>query len=228
MKYLLTVVLVIYLVSGLLFPRAGMEQEIGNPDNLSGEYVLVKGLPLRVSIDTGWERGEKIPVFLVFSDLEVVLEVSNENLSQAVNAENCISEMLTADRSLSFVSYEKNPLRTRMELMDKSKPIKFHIDGEKGVVDFYVGDSRLKLESIDIKLASIGPGDLYELTFIGPNVHVLHRGKLVFVPSKSMIYNVSHNNMITDIPTELGKNTGWNEWAVRIEPGNGKYINQGE
>lgn len=220
MRYLLTVVLAIFLVSGPLFPSTGQAQTGGgNPGNLSGEFVLVDDTPLRVSIDTGWERNGNIPVFLVINDLEVILGVSSENLSYAASAETFISDMLTEYGGLSFVTYEKNSLRIRMELMDKNKPVKFYIDGEKGMVEFYIGDSRLKLDTLHVKLTAITPGALYELTFMGPGFHVRQHGKLVFAPSRSIIYNVSQGNLITDIPTEFGEDTGWSEWAVRIEPG---------
>jgi len=221
MRYLLTLILVIYLASTPLFPLTGsMQLAVENPGNISGEFALVDDTPLRVSIDTGWERNGNIPVFLVFNDLEVMLGVSTENLSRAVSTETWISEMLVEDNNLPFVTYEKNPLRTRMELPGKSKPIKLDINGEKGIVEFYIGDSRLKLDPIHVKLTAITPGALYELTFMGPGFHVRQHGKLVFAPSRGIIYNVSQGSLIPDIPTELGEDTGWSEWAVRIEPGN--------
>lgn len=221
MRYLLTLILVIYLASIPLFPRTGPGQTgDGNPFNLSGEFVLVDNTPLRVSIDTGWERNGNIPVFLVFNDLEVLLAANSENLSHAANAETWVGEMLTDDEGLSFVTYEKNPLRTRMELMEPHKPVKFHIIGEIGLVEFYIGDSRLKLDPLQVKLTAITPGELYELTFMGSCFRIRQHGKLVFAPSRGVIYNVSHGTLINDIPTEFGEETGWSEWAVRIEPGN--------
>jgi hypothetical protein len=225
MRYSLTLILGIYLASTPLFPLTGSVQlAVENPGNISGEFALVDDTPLRVSIDTGWERNGNIPVFLVFNDLEVTLGVSSENLSRAISTETCISEMLAGDMSLPFVTFEKNPLRTRMGLPDKSKPIKLDINGEKGIVDFYIGDSRLKLDPIHVKLTAITPGALYELTFMGPGFHVRQHGKLVFAPSRGIIYNVSQGSLITDIPTEFGEDTGWSEWAVRIEPENNSLL----
>ncbi|MCX6583033.1 MAG: hypothetical protein NT166_22885 [Candidatus Aminicenantes bacterium] len=221
MRYLLILILVIYLASTPLFPLTGSVQlAVENPGNISGEFVLMEDTPLRISIDTGWERNGKVPVFLVFSDLEVILGVNSENLSRAISTETFISEMLARDTSLPFVTYEKNPLRTRMELADKRKPIKLDINGKKGMVEVYIGDSRLKLDPLHVKMTGIAPGDLYELTFMGPNVRVRQRGKLVFVPSRGIIYAIPHGGGISDLPPDPGETTGWTVWAIRIEPEN--------
>jgi len=218
MKYLLTVILAIYLVSSTLFPRTGSGQTGSeNPVNLSGTFVLVKESHLRVSIDTGWERNGQAPVILTFGGLEVVLRIKTGELSYALSTETGISEMLSEDVALSFITYEQNPLRTRMMPANKNTPVKLKIDGEKGMAEVYVGENRLKLEPIYVRLTGITLGELYELTFIGPNIRC-HK-KLVFLPSQDMIYAFPHYATLEDLPLDPGKDAGWTVWAVRIEPG---------
>jgi hypothetical protein len=100
---------------------------------------------------------------------------------------------------------------------NKNTPVKLKIDGEKGMAEVYVGESRLTLEPIRVRFTGITLGELYELTFIGPNVRC-HK-KLVFLPSQGMIYTVPHRAALEDLPPGPGKDAGWSVWAIRIEPG---------
>ncbi|HLP46912.1 MAG TPA: hypothetical protein VK469_13240 [Candidatus Kapabacteria bacterium] len=221
MRYLLTVVLVVYLFSGLLFPRTEPGQNgCENPGDFSGKFVLVEDTPLRIFIDTGWERNGNIPMFLVFNDLKIMRGIHPGNLSGVINTGNWLNEILGEDISLSLVTYEKNPLRTRMKLIDKSKTVKFKINGEEGQAEVYVGESPLKLGSLRVKFTVIVPDELYELRFMGSDVRVYHRKTFIFVPSGDAIYTVSHGDRISAVPSDLENNKRWNVWAVKIKPGN--------
>lgn len=225
MKFL-TVILMIYLVSSSIFPRTGPGQTwSGNSDDLYGTFVLREDIPLRVSIDTGWERNGRIPVFLSFGGLKVCVRVKAGDLSHALGADTGISDMLTEDMNLPFTTYEQNPLRTRMKLLDKSKPVKLEINRETGRVEVYVGGSRLKLNPIRVRFTPIAPGELVELTFMDRNVH--SNRKFVFLPARGIIYAVPRRVRLLDIHPDPGKNKEWTVWAVKIEPGKQGFINRG-
>jgi len=228
MKNVLSVIFIIYISLGPFFYRVGLSQPgSAEPDDFSGVFVLQDKSPLRVSIESGWERMGEIPVVLTFGYLEVSLEVNADELANAESIETVVCEQLDERMNFSFFIYEQNPLRTRMKLLDKRQPVQLIIDpGGKYGVEAFVGSSRLKMVPIRVTFAEEVPGELYQLRFEGPNVDT-HR-RFIFMPSRGVIYAAPFNNdrfKVDSIPT---RNTEWAVWAVKVEPEEEQLIKQGE
>lgn len=217
MRHFLLVILMIYMVSSPLFPH-------GDPDDLSGVFVLQEEPTMRVSIERGWERGGRIPVVLSFGDLEVSLSVKTDVLAAAADVESAISEMLCGDINLPFIIYEQNPLRTRMKLSDKSQPVQLKLDRGKKQVEVYVGNSRLKLNRIRVTGKEIVPGELVELAFTGLDVYTYKR--FLFKPFMETIYAVPLHQAPVTLEAELNKKNAW-ALKIDIEQEQGRLMNRG-
>lgn len=226
-KNFLTVILMIYLLSNPLFSRVGPGQARSSmPDDFTGNFVLQQNPSIRVSIDHGWERDGWIPVVLTFGGLEVYQRVNADDIAAAAGIETGISKMLVEDMDISFFTYEQNPMRTRMELLDNSKPVRLKVNRKKRQVEVYVGNSRLKLKPIRVKFTEITPGELYELTFVGLKVRT--QKSFIFLPSRGVIYTAPLRSTPFKQHPDPDKKVGWSKWAIKIDPGDEKVINKGE
>lgn len=225
MKNFLNLILMFFMVSSLLFPLFPQFPWTG-PDDFTGVFVLQEDFTMRVSIESGWERGGRIPVVLSFGDLEVSLWMKGGNLATAAAVETGISEMLSGDINLPLFVYEQNPVRTRMRLSDENMPIILKLNRQKKQAAFYIGNSRLKLNCIRVTFTEIVPGELYELTFYGFDVYTYKR--FIFKPPIGAIYAVPiHHRAAVAFEPEFDEK---NVWAVMIdiEREKGKLLNQGE
>ena len=226
MKIFLISLLLIGFVSSPLFPGVGAgETWNGNPENFTGLFVLQGNTNLRVSIETGWERDGRIPVVVAFGGLNVYLRVNAGDLDQNTGIETRVSELLVDDMNLDFITYEQNPLRTRMKLSDNSRPIQLKIDRNRRV-EVFIGGSRLKLTPIHIAFAEIEPGELYRLTFAGPDVIPIKR--FIFWPSRGIIQAPPRRGARFMIDAYPGNNAVWPVWAVKIEQEEERVLNRGE
>ncbi len=234
MKKALTFFTILLIGSGFIFYRSRQEPEhigkSGTSGDFMGSFLLKEPIPLRVSIDCGWERNGQIPLILIFRDLEIVMQVGVGELAEAekVDLETGIGRLLAEDLNLSFRVYEHNNLRTRLEPLN-NHPIRFLI-GPKGRVDFFVGCSRLKVERLHAVFTetTAAPGELYELVIKGPKVSTHKR--FIFRPSHGVIYAASIHHRHTDnlaldtLPLpgygeypapDRGHHSSWAIWAVK-------------
>ncbi len=223
MKNFLNLILMFFMVSSLLFPLFPQFSWTG-PDDFTGVFVLREDFTMRVSIESGWERGGRIPVVLSFGDLEISLSVKAEVLAAAVDVESGISEMLCGDINLPFIIYDQRPARTRMKLADKSQPVQLKINREKKQAEVYVGNSRLKLNPIRVTCKEIVPGELVELMFGGTEVYTYERFMYKF--SRKSIYTVPLHRTPVNLEPEFDKK---NLWAIKVdtEQEKGRLMNQG-
>lgn len=227
MRKLITVIAMVCIIAGpLLSRREPVQTREGNPDDLTGVFVLQGDSTLRVSIDSGWERNGWVPVFLAFDHLEFCLRVKAENLSHAYGLETEISRMLSEDMNLPFLTYEQNALRTRMKLLDTGQPIQLAINRGTGLAEVLIGDSRLNIEPVHVNFDEIRQGELYELTFTGPDVFTFNR--FVLAQSEGVIYAVFRFDTFDRFALAPNSNKEWSVWAVKIEPGEGSVLDRGE
>ncbi len=227
-KNVWSVIFIVYISLNPISSRGGLHRPVsGEPDDFSGVFLIKDKSPLRVSIESGWERMGKVPVVLTFGHLEVSLEVNADDLANAERIETVVCERLDEGMDISFFIYEQNPLRTRMKLLDERQPVLLRIDQKREcVVEAFVGNNRLKLNPIRVTFTEEVPGKLYELRFVGPNVNT-HR-RFIFIPSRGIIYAAPFSSERLKVDAAPDRNTEWTVWAVKIDPGEEQLINQGE
>ena len=220
MKHFLNLILLLLMVSNLLFPQFTWT----GPGDFTGVFVLQEDFTMRVSIESGWERGGRIPVVLSFGDLEISLSVKADVLAAAADVESGISEMLCGDINLPLIIYDQRPARTRMKLADKSQPVQLKIDRQKEQAEVYVGNYRLKLNRIRVTSSEIIPGELVELTFAGLDVYTYKR--FLFKPTMEAIYAVPLHRTPVNLEPEFDKKS---LWAIKIgaEQEKGRLMNRG-
>ena len=207
MKHFLVLTFIFCMASGLLFSR---EESIYWIEifELHGERMF------RVSIESKWERNGGTPVVLSFGGLETSLMFNADDLAAAAGGDNTwISKMLTGDMSLFLTSYEQNPVRTRMRLLDKNKPVILKINRENQQVEFYIGNKRLKLNPIRISFRVIAPVErgLYELIFEGTDAEVHTYKRFIFQSAAGTIYAVPPYKAIADSDLNSSR-----IWAIEV------------
>lgn len=207
MRNLLTVILAFFIVPSLLFPQIGS-------DDFTGRFDVQGDNSFRISIESYMERNGWIPVVLSFGDLEICVSAKTDSLA-AAGVEAGIGEMLFGDGNPLFTIYEQNPVRTRMRLSEKSTPVILKINLGKKQVEFYIGNSQLKLNPIHVTFKEIAPGWLYELNFGGDDVYTYKR--FIFDPAAGVIYTALPYRSLFYHDPGSDKNAAGSVWARKID-----------
>ncbi len=213
MKNFQTILFMIFMVTCLPclpFPHNNAGQ-IGGSD-FTGTFELQGEDGIRVSIEKGWERNGRIPVVLSFGDLEISLAVNAGHPAAPAGIETGIGEVLAENPNFFFTVYNQSPVRTRMRPADERTPVMVKINHEKKKAEFYIGNNRLKLNSIRAVFKEIEPGELYRLTFSGIGVY-MYSG-FIFKRSAGAIYTVPPGREPFNPDLEL---TEKNVWAIRTD-----------
>ncbi|MCP4155143.1 MAG: hypothetical protein GY757_45885 [bacterium] len=157
----------------------------------TGTFVLPAKSPVRVTIDYGWKRDDRIPVSINFRGLEIssFIYAPREKFPTNTAFPGKVIQRLIEDGGPQFFIYEQNSLRTRLEF-EESTVARLNID-EKGMVTFFFAGSRLNLKSPRLMLHETS-GPLYRITFTG--LKTSSRERLLFSPGEGIIYAISEKN----------------------------------
>lgn len=182
-KGFLLVIFAVFFIWVPLFPG-------GDSHDSTEAFWLQGNVPVRVSIDKGWERNGWIPVVLSVGNLELYFRMNKagEVVGTAWQVDPETGEIWVGGTHLTFAIYQQNPARTRMRLIDDGLPLLLEIDWQKQEAVLYIGNSRWKVAHIPVRREEASPGGLYRLTFGGRAVYTHKR--LVLEPSGTIYGDV--------------------------------------
>lgn len=157
------------------------------------------GTRFSVSIESYRETNGWTPVVLCFGDLEIALKVKSQQLA-AGDINSLVNEILTVPVELHFNVYEKNPVRTRMRLMDESVPITLKLNRKNQQAAFFIGGAPLKAHPLRfISVETTAPG-WYRLKFCGKDVHTYK--EFIYEPGSGTIHAVPHHYQLSTLNLE--------------------------
>ncbi len=156
-------------------------------------FEFIRGDLPRLSIESGRQSGEELPVVFCFGKLEISRMFKLEELTSVVD----------------FTVYEQNPVRTRMRPAEKDKKIRLEINREREQGTLYLDGRLLTLNPIRVKLKQTSLPGLYQLVFSGKGVYTYSKfvleeytGNIYWVPFHISLANFNFNHSYL--------------WAVRV------------
>ncbi len=185
-------------------------------------FFLQKKINIIFSIESYLKKNKWTPILISIRDLNFFLWMDENGrvneYPEIVNLKkkpiftiDFLSKTIFIDKQyFSFDIYEQNHIRTRIKLIRENEPVILKIHPYNRQVDFYIGQSKLNIDTIKADFMETFPG-FYEIKFIGRSVFsysdfILERENgIIYSTNYKKIANKFNKNVWAKKRVDLGE-----------------------